>query len=1139
MFRNFPRITWPRPILLLLLCPMAQAQLIISDTLTGASSSYNWYSLNGACLTAGNNTGSIPACVGLPYYSGKTLVGGVNGTLGTSGDPVGQGALRLTNGDTTTGGSDGTNQTGAIVSGFTFPASQGVQVTFTTATYGGNAYTNPGGGQSGADGMTFFLMNADAAGSGFTKTMTKAGGLGGSLGYSCSNGNSVYEGLPYAYLGVGIDEYGNFGNPGDNTASGPGTGPQQGSVVVRGAGNITWAALRAAKPSYYPSTLSGSSQTTAVKNTCKTGKYWNYSGNTITDANGKVIANSSATTETVMDYPFIARSSFPTGSAIYNQEAVASPKRSKAIPVTYNLSINPQGLLNLSYSINGGSANPVLTNQPITANNGPVPTNLFFGFSGGTGGGSNVHEILCFKAAPTEAASSSASLNVQQSAKVQVGTQLYLAFYHPTNWWGQLTAQNLVLDTTTQTVSISTAANWDASCVLTGGACPSTGATSGTAQSSSNRNILTWNNSQGSPFQWSSLSGSQQNSLDSSSAGLSSSTRLAFLRGDRSNEISNGGAFRNRTSVLGDIVNSSPTWVGAPALPYQGPLVDTLYNTALPEKDTYTGFINSYATRTNVVYVGANDGMLHGFRAGAYTASGAFDTTAANDGKELLSYVPAAAVGSLHSSTAALDYSSSSFSHNAYVDATPGVGDLYYQGSWHTWLVSGLGGGGNPTGVIGDNTTVGSGSIFALDITDPSLFSEANAGSLVIREWNASNLSCVGDTSTSFCKNNLGNTYGTPIIRRLHNGNWAAIFGNGFNSSSGRAGVYIVEVNISTGATQVRYLDTGYTPTSGFLNGIAHVSSADLDGDHVTDYVYAGDLAGNVWRFDLTSQDPTKWAVRSQPIFQTGNLPITTHITVSLVPVGNQTRLMLNLGTGQIFPQTLTAPSTPSTNTQYIFGVWDWDMSGWNTLASGAPFVWLSRTATGVPSTYMLTQSYLQTQTITTNSSYTNGSISGVRTLTNNKVCWNGSNTCSPSSANTQFGWQIALNGGTTTSPEQVIYNPILQDGLFIVNTTLPGNTQILSCTAQPPSGFTMAMAPDTGGTTTSSYFGDATNNFVSSSGLVVSGVGLSAVGSPSFVTSSYRKYLVTQTSSGVGTVIQVNTSAAGKGKRLTWQKLR
>lgn len=1118
---------------------LARPQLVISDTLSGASSSYNWKSLGGACLTAGNNTGSIPACVGLSYYSSKssTLVGGVTGRLGTSGDPVGQGALRLTNGDFKAG-TNGNNETGAIVSGFTFPTSQGVQVTWTTATYGGNGYGNPGGGASGADGMTFFLMNADAAGSSYTSTMTKAGGLGGSLGYSCSNGNSQYEGIPYGYLGVGVDEYGNFGNPGDNTASGPGTGPKQGSVVVRGAGNITWAALHAAKPTYYPS--SSTSQTAAVKNTCSTGTYWNYSGGTITDANGQSIPDQSATTETVMDYPFIKRSSFPSGTALYNQEATNMPVRGSATPITYTLSINSLGILNLGYSINGGTSNPVLTNVNITTNNGPLPSNFFFGFSAGTGGGSNVHEILCFKATQTQESESSTGLNQNPANQINTGTQVYTANYHPTNWWGELQANNVVINATTGVASISSTSNWDGSCVLTGGACTATGATSGTAQSSANRTIMTYSGSAGTAFQWGNLSSTQQNALDSAAVGTTSSTRLNYLRGDRSNEANNGGSFRNRTSVLGDIIDASPVWVGPPSLPYNGPLVDNLYNTALVEASSYNAFISSYETRTNVVYVGANDGLLHGFRAGAYGTNGYYDTTSTNDGREVIAYMPDAVVRSIHPSNSVFDYSSPSYTHNQFVNAQAGTGDLYYQNNWHTWLVSGLGGGGNATGVIGDNTTAGAGSIFALDITDPTQFAENKASSVVIGEWNNSNISCVNDTTSVQCKNYLGNTYGTPIIRRLHDGNWAVIFGNGRNNSTGRAGVYIMEVNNATGNITFRFLDTGYTPSGSFLNGISYVSSADLDGDHVTDYLYAGDLAGNVWRFDLTSQNPSNWAVRSQPVFSTGGLPITTHISVALVPVGTQTRLILDFGTGEIYPQTLSMPETPaSTSTQYMFGVWDWDMSAWNTLAAGVSYVSLARNASGVPTGYTLTAAQLQTQTMTTYSSYTNGSISGVRTVTNNKVCWDNSTTCTPSSANTQFGWQIALTGGTSTNPEQIIYNPTLQYGLVIFDTTIPGVPQMLSCTNQLPTGYTMALQPDTGSPTASSFFGSATNNYVTANGQIISGVGLGAVGTVSFVTSANTPYILATNASGNKTITPVNSNAAGRGKRLTWRKLR
>src|SRR5574337_138139 len=623
-----------------LLAPTARAQLVVSDTLNGAASSYNWASVNGACLTAGNNTGSIPACSGLSYYSGKTLVGGVTGRLP---DPVGQGALRLTNGDTTTGG-NGNNQTGAVVSNFTFPSNQGVQVTFSTVTYGGNGYTNtPLGQQSGADGITFYLADGP--------TPPTVASFAGRPGYSCANDKSTPDGVQGGYLGVGIDEYGNFvngatitqtttttvsttstastqtgnmltdssGNPlsmtspswvgstplavpvgtvivgptasspvvvtntppnptttsttaspvptsanwvrtgsirsgssrcgssgsycaqgtyttagqsattttvattysvvvGDNTASSDpaGSGPHPGRISVRGAGNVNWAWLNATYPALFPSSMSASTQATAVKMTCRTGFPYNATGSDVT-INGKTAPAGGYYPVAVADYPLLATSQLPAGNTIYNQEATNSPLRGTAIPITYALSITQNGLLNMSYSYNGGTALPVITNQSITAQNGTVPANFRFGFSSGTGGGSNVHEITCFKAAQLNAASTSAGVNVQQSARVEAGTQVYLAYYHPTNWWGQLTATNLEYDASTDTVKLAKLSNWDASCVLTGGSCNATGG-SNTAQASGTgaagtgtRQLMTWGTNgsgtaTGVPLQWNSLS---------------------------------------------------------------------------------------------------------------------------------------------------------------------------------------------------------------------------------------------------------------------------------------------------------------------------------------------------------------------------------------------------------------------------------------------------------------------------------------------------------------------------------------------------------------------------------------------------------------------------------------------------------
>ena len=1103
----------------------AGAQLVVSDTLTGTSSSYSWKAINGACLTAGNNTGSIPACVGLPYYSGKTLVGGVTGTLP---DPVGQGALRLTNGDTTLNGSNGNNQTGAVVSTVPFPATQGIQVTFSTRTYGGNGYTNGSSQKSGADGITFFLLNGGTPSSPATPSI---GAYGGSLGYSCAQGKNPANGVVKGYLGVGIDEFGNFINPGDNTASGPGVSP--GYVGVRGAGDISWTSLNANYPSYYPSSLSASSQLTAVQNTCSSGYLWNYSGKTIVDANGKSINNASQTTQTVLDYPYLASSKVTV--PIYNQEAQTTSLRGNANVLTYQLNISQSGVLDLNYSANGGAPVPVLSQFQITANNGLLPSYFLFGFSAGTGGGSNVHEITCFKAAQANVAASSATSNTQQSGKVQTGSQVYFSFYHPTNWWGQVTAYGLTTNATTGALGLTTYANWDANCDLTGGSCSSTNG-SNTALSPSSRTMLTWSGTAGIPFESANLTTAQTAVMDS--------TTLSYLRGNRSNEItvSNPNGQRARTGVLGDIIDSSPAVVGPPSAPYgSANQVDLITQAAVPEFGTsYSNFSTQYATRTNMVYAGANDGFLHGFRSGAFDANGNWAPSASspNDGLEVLAYMPAAVLNIIHQpNTPSLDYPNALYAHNAYVDATPGTGDLYYKGAWHTWVVGGLGPGGNLNGVVADNTSTTSSALYALDVTNPANFSESKAASLVIGEWNNTSLSC---TNLSTCYAYMGSIYGTPLIRRLHDGNWAAIFGNGRNSAKGAAGIFIMTVNNSTGAITFRYLDTGtkYASTTN-KNAIDQVSSADIDGDHITDYIYAGDAWGNLWRFDLTSSNPSNWAVGSAPVF-TAPLAqaatqttaavyqaISTRPTVSLVnSTTGGARVIVNFGTGRQMPQTLSSGVTYGAGSYALYGVWDWNMTAWNALKSTQVASLTATAATGLTGGSTITPSNLLTQTMTTNG--------GTRTVSTNPVCWQGSTVCT--GTNNQYGWALNLSGNN----EQIVFNPALLGGFFTVNTLIPAQASAaLSCDNPTPTGFSMAILPDSGAQSASAGFVTGTNTFVA-------GLSLGATGTSVLMTSLtlgsnklYPQAIVAQGQNGNPVIASFQQNYTGNSGRLSWIKLR
>jgi type IV pilus assembly protein PilY1 len=1312
----------------------------VTENFTGLTTNCQWYFIGGACLTAGNvssttSPGYVPSCAALSgagqYYNGVTLNGGNSGNITARPDtPATGGALRLTN--------NSNNEAGAIISQGTYAlASNGLQVTFTTETYAGDSGSNSYGGANpgdGADGISFFLQDVSVDN---TPTL---GDFGGSLGYTCSNANNSaaqgYDGMIGAYIGLGIDDYGNFldgswvttvsgtgttttvfnpsvqgANPQDNTASG--YGKLANRVGLRGAGNVAWSWLNANYPNYYPSSLTGTAQAAqAVEQTCATGYLWNFSGvhsttpagnSTYTPANpgsgSQSLANpynATITTTAVNDYAAIPNGYKVLSKQIANESAIyrgyattGTAGNNYGIPITYNLTISPAGLLSLSYSYDGGNFQPVITGQSIV-NNGALPANVRFGFAGSTGGSTNIHEIMCFQASPQNSASSSAGLNQKQTAKVQTGTQVYFAFYNSSNWTGSLTSQYLVSPVgDPNTLEIDSTVNWDASCVLTGTAggptCPTTGvanvaaetpdASSSTCGSTSStgpctRQIWSWNGTTGVgvPFTWSSsgatsLSTTEQTNLNVGtipappSGTETANSILEYLRGIRADEQTiygygaytptvNPSGFRARTSVLGDIVDSSPTWVGPPSATFPTSWTDSLYPTeTLPENSgpTYATFETTYSGRMNVVYAGANDGFMHGFRSGYFsngtyagTTTGGVFTGTDNDGEEVLAFMPGYVVNTINSSIVAgssptapnsvLDYASPLYAHKFNVDGTPGTGDLFYGGQWHTWLVGGLGAGGS--------------AIYALDITNPTNFAEANASTGVVGEWSSaitttsttsgsvvttkvtgatSTFTCATVTATyapaaaSTCGNSLGKTFGTPQIRRFHNNpalggpttSWGAVFGNGSGSFNGDAGIYVMLAN-NSGSPTIYYLSTGVGSNyivnsgtgaitqSGNSNGIYYVAPADLDGDHVIDYVYAGDLQGNVWRFDLTSSNPANWAVTAangiaattlpgKPIYTTGStsIPITTEVLVAAVAGAGSVnpRILIEFGTGEQTAFTNNTAATYATAQQYLVGVWDWNLSGdstsstpvagaWNTI-SNTKYASLPTSATSAPGALSGFTS-LEQQTISSTTynaafgtSVTNctGSACATndyyRTISANTICWaGGSGTCSTGQSATQYGWYVGLTSGypdavdpsgllpsTTTNAaliyEQVIFNPTLQDGTFLVNTTIPPTTSLAQCASTAAGGWTLAVNPATGGAFTNSFFGASNHTFLNVNNLPISGIALSGTGTPAVVVGGTSTYLVSQTTSGTGAIVQINPPGGSQGSRLTWIQRR
>ncbi|HEY2779391.1 MAG TPA: PilC/PilY family type IV pilus protein [Steroidobacteraceae bacterium] len=899
----------------------------------------------------------------------------------------------------------------------------------------------------------------------------------------------------------------------------------------------------------------------AVRKTCQTGNLYNYGVVAAPTSAGTATLDNPANTKGVLDYaPILNAYKEVTSFQIANEGAMT---RGAATPIFYNLKITQDGLLSFAYSVSGGAYTYLIKNQSITASNGPLPTSFRVGFAASDGGASNVHEIMCFKAAPSTQSGSSATVNEKEAAKVEAGTQAYFAFYNPDNWTGTVTANTLIDNG--GVVSVATTANWDAGCLLSGapagtppnGGCLSTntaGPTTGSPASAS-RIMLTWDTVGGTgiPFEWTNLNPVQQAALTFNDGNFTSN-RLDYLRGNRSNEINSSGVglFRARDSILGDIVDSSPNWVGPPASPYTAAWKDRLIGGSMPENSgtqTYLQFTAAEQTRLNVVYVGSNDGFLHGFRAGSFDNSGAFvaNTTTPNDGAEVLAYMPGSTlvsaalpsaaggcsgevssetvVQNIHGVTPAvglnpacndpvIDYSNSQYGHNFFVDATPGSGDLFYGGQWHTWLVGGLGVGGN--------------AIYALDVTDPgSQFSEGNASNIVIGEWTASSIICA---NVPTCGNNMGNTFGTPQIRRLHNGNWAVIFGNGFGSVTGDAGIYVMSIDNSSGARTFYYLSTN----SAGGNGIAYTTPADLDGDHITDFVYAGDLNGHVWRFDLTSNDPANWAASTTPMFTTqSGQPITSQLLViSVNTVGSPPRLLIEFGTGERTQITNLAPAQFVSGTQSLYGVWDWNLSAWNTMEPGAAYAALDPAATGIASPYTLSNSNLAAQTLTAVTDPTSGAGTGVVEGTNVPVCWQGGT--QPCTGN-QFGWYANL----PNSSEQVIFNPVFFQGGFVVNTIIPANNVATSCSSNLDTGFTYALAVANGGVFTNTFPTFSPNGTLISDP-IEAGIQTNAAGSVYVVqTPEGAANIVYQTISGTPGAQRINIPSNVKAKRLTWIEQR
>lgn len=450
-------------------------------------------------------------------------------------------------------------------------------------------------------------------------------------------------------------------------------------------------------------------------------------------------------------------------------------------------------------------------------------------------------------------------------------------------------------------------------------------------------------------------------------------TVLNYVRGDQSLE---GTVFRERKHLMGDIIQSESLYVGEPFYHYPDIL----------ESKPYSDFVATYKDRDPMLYVGANDGMLH-----------AFD---GRTGVERFSYVPHRLLSKLP------NLASKTYTHDFYVDGSPTVVDAFFDDDWQTVLVSGLNAGGQ--------------AIFALNITDPTHFTENEAANVVLWEFSDHN------------DPDMGYSYSQPNVVKMANGEWSVVFGNGYNnteddefcghntpteckSSTGNAVLYILDVETGDVLAKLDTLTGKAEDPLGLdrPNGLASVAPVDTNNDRVIDVIYAGDLFGHLWKFDVSSVNPNQWhiafgsAVSPEPLFTAvanDGSPQSIMVRPEIGRHENGEGVLVYFGTGKYLERSDNTQLNQATQT--LYGLWDND----TTIANRSQ---------------LLQQSIIK-----------EGSSNGkdYRLLSQNAL--------SGIDWSSKRGWYVDLynsdSGNTENYGERLVTSPFLRDGRIVFTSLIP-----------------------------------------------------------------------------------------------------
>lgn len=412
---------------------------------------------------------------------------------------------------------------------------------------------------------------------------------------------------------------------------------------------------------------------------------------------------------------------------------------------------------------------------------------------------------------------------------LESGNRKYIPLYVPGVWTGDVRAFSLDEEGVTVGDGKKGGEIWSASAKMK----PADWAT---------RKIYTWNSSASAPslFTWDDMGTTNQGAIGPD---VGTEDLVDFLRGDQTNELT--GLFRTRKSRLGDFINSNPVLIKKGA--------DLGYQTLTAGGSSYDTYrTTTKANRHGVLFVGANDGMVHAFKDSlgkvnpTDTVVDSTGAAALADGKEIFAYVPRAVYPNL-SKLADLTYGTTGNYHRFFVDGALTETDAYVKATaassgpeWRNYLTGSLSEGGR--------------AVFALDVTNMTTPGADN----IKWEFSDANDSDMGYVSA-------------PVeVGVLKNGSWVAIFGNGPFSTDGKAVLFVLD--LATGASNKLVVD------SGAGNGLGGVG-VQRDTDGYISNLFVGDLKGSLWKLDYDVAAASKFVISG------GTAAMFTAVTSDTIPL--------------------------------------------------------------------------------------------------------------------------------------------------------------------------------------------------------------------------------------------------------------